>query len=219
MEHLRHASDVFTKAAEISRDLIEQAERNGLNTGQGNYCAGLAAYELRLYDDAIEYLRNALGYEESAEIMARLSMCYWRKHDLIEAEAWILKAIESDTKGMISTKITKREIPYLAIYAAILLDRGRVEEAIAAANSAEKVNDRDPTALHVRATAMLLKNDYDKVIQDTNAAREKSADIEISAAEVAELSRLSDLAHKLRDADLTVTPIMTERMINARWPD
>lgn len=221
IEEIRQAQRIFHKAALSAAEQIQKAEKLGEKSEDGSYHLGLAAYELRLYSIAEEYFRLSNSLNEKSEKVARLAMTAWRSNNLVEAEEWALRSIKLEPNGKITTTLSQVDICFTSIFAAILLDRGKIEESISASTSSLNTNPDDIVARYSRASAYILKNCHKEAIDDlehalaTPLCRERGDELPDTIG----LKRTLDLAKKLKDADLLVTPTITHGYFQARWPD
>jgi tetratricopeptide (TPR) repeat protein len=213
IDRVAQAQDVFAKAAIVAADLLRR-HRDSTDSADGEVSLGLAAYEMRLYQLATRHLRAARELRSTPELSARVALAEWREGNLAEAEDAILRALQEAPDDTLTTLITQELVSFRAIYAKILLEGGRIEECIEVARTALDRFPEDGVALHALADAELLMGDTDAAIEHLEMAHNTS-----TGFAKLEFRESIDIAKRLREANISVTPFVRGRMIRAIWPD
>src|SRR5215213_9250041 len=159
LNELHERISVRWKIVETATSLARQASERKAQDARSEYLIGLAFYELEEYEPAERHLAASFEFDQQADTAARLALCAWRVNDLATARQWITRAIAIDPRGRIETLIAQTTPSYVSILAQIQLTGGEIAGAETNARAAVALDGRDVAALHVLATAQLIKGD------------------------------------------------------------
>jgi ATP-dependent transcriptional regulator len=208
LNELQERIAVRQKIVEAATSLARQAAEIKAPDARSEYLVGLAFYELEEYEPAERHLAASFEFNRQAETAARLALCAWRVNDLPAARQWITRAISMDPKGRIETVIAQTRPSYVGILAQIQLTAGEIAGAETNARAAVALDGKDTAALHVLATAQLIKGDA--------AEAQKTFDRAIASAPpfVAEkLTAEKKLASGLASANVDFSPFARDLSI------
>jgi tetratricopeptide (TPR) repeat protein len=159
LDELQERISVREKIVEAATRLARQATQQKEQDARSEYLIGLAYYELEEYGPAERHLSASFAFDPQGDTAARLALCAWRVNDLTTARQWITRAISMDPRGRIETLIAQTKPSYVSILAQIQLTGGEIGGAETNARAAVALDGQDVAALHVLATAQLIKGD------------------------------------------------------------
>ncbi len=152
LEQVRRAAEMLDAAAKFAKKSLKQSDKATSPLDQSWY-AGLAAYEVREYDVAVEFLSTAYQLSPEARVASQLAMCFWRENDFPNAEMWMKQAISIEPDGFHDALLLNDKVSYLALYAAIQLAQGKVD---AAGQSVDASLARKMESLSIRVKSHVL---------------------------------------------------------------
>ncbi|MEX0297799.1 MAG: hypothetical protein AB3N28_01925 [Kordiimonas sp.] len=161
VEMLKKTADIFAKLAVTSSDLLEKAAAEKDPSKRDLYI-GIAAYELRKYEEAIESLKNSYKSSKSGEAAARLAMCYFRLDDFNGMKIWSEAALETNPDGQMKALVAKNMISYASLAAIASFGLGEVEPASEFANKALSIDAGDLSATDILVRSNLVKGEENK---------------------------------------------------------
>lgn len=138
--------------------------------GAGDFWLGMAAYEMKEYELALEHLLESSRLAPQPETHARISLALWRLGRLDEAVQWIEKARDQQPNGTVLAHCIGTTSSFDSILAAIELERGNAGHSLEAAMRALSTNSTDALALLAKAGALFLRSDYQEAQRAAEAA-------------------------------------------------
>lgn len=208
---VRERVQAHRAAVEVAEKLLGEALGGKLPAQREQYVLGMALYQLQEYEPAYEHLLTSFNLEPKAETAARIAVCAWRQGDYESATRWIRQAIEMEPAGRIETRIATTKPAYVAVLSQLLLAKGQLQAAAAAANTALKMDRSDVTALSVLASTQIASGDAQGATQSLERA--------IAAAPPFIANRLEkerETATRLVAANFDMRPFVTDLSAVAR---
>jgi tetratricopeptide (TPR) repeat protein len=211
-DRLKVQQEFFSRIAETSARLLSDTDNMTPDSAEYHRNRGLAAYVLTEYKIARDHLTAAFMLETSADTAARLSMCYWRLNELIQAAEWIDKALALDPNGVLIPNILSTRPTYRAISAGIQFQLGNIDLAFQLADVALKHEAHDIVALSVLTNVNLLRGEIDEAL----ALADKGASLstEESLSQIDFLGT-RELLKGIQSANVTSTPFVSSFAIVA----
>jgi len=138
---------------QVVKDLLDDS-----NKEEHNYCMGMAAYELKFFDDAVQLLQDSFRSSPSAETAIRLAMSNLSLDSYLESEKWVDKALEIDDAGSFKALVLGSEHAYLSVKARIKYETGFLELAMRLAEAALTIVPNDIMSLTIMGKISLHLN-------------------------------------------------------------
>jgi tetratricopeptide (TPR) repeat protein len=213
LDRVKQAANILDAAAKFAKKSL-RLSAEATSPFEQSWYAGVAAYEVREYDAAVDFLSTAYQLKSDAQVAAQLGMCYWRINDFPNSEIWIKTAIASEPKGMHQANLLNEQVSFLALYSAIQLAQGKVEAASRSVDAALAANN-EPLSIRVKAHVLLAKGQGREALELLDAA---ITELPRRGKGFEELRFERHLVSDLLGANVEVAPFFSVSRVGS-WPD